>query len=54
MTFQETLTHYVNAGFPALWIQTHEELRAMAAIEAVAASLKPPRPVWTWAITKRL
>jgi len=52
MAFRETLTHYVNAGFPALWVQSHEETRAIQDIVAVAKTLKPPRPVWTWAITE--
>lgn len=33
---QPTFKQYLNAGYPALWVQTHEEARAISALKAEA------------------
>lgn len=44
------VTHYLKAGFPALYIQSHEEERVVEQINAAALSIK--RQVYLWTVTK--
>lgn len=50
--FSETITHYLRAGFPALYVQTYEERRAIEAIRKAAKHEKLQRPVHLWSITR--
>ena len=48
--FAERFSDYVNAGFPVLWIHSHEEERVEREIAALAPALK--RSVWKWTVTR--
>ena len=47
MGFRESLTSYVRASYPALWVQTYEEVRAQSDIQGVAFSLDIPVHIWS-------
>jgi len=46
MNFQQRITNYTNAAFPAIAVETTEEPRVMADLYAVAAATG--RYLWTW------
>lgn len=49
MNFQDTITSYLRAAFPILYVQTHEELRVEAELHTVAEHRT--RPLWRWSLT---
>ena len=44
------IQNYLKAGFPAIYVQTHEEDRAVEQIEEAAKAIK--RVVYTWTVTR--
>src|SRR6266478_4139107 len=50
MQFRESLAHYVAAGFPALYVTTHEEMRAEK--EIAEAAKENERGLFVWSLTK--
>ena len=48
MTFADTLTEAFKARLPLLYIETGEEVRAIAAISDAAETQRHPRALWTW------
>lgn len=51
-SFSDTIANYLRAGFPALYVQTYEERRALDEIKEAAAHEKLKRPVYTWSVTR--
>ena len=52
--FEEKLANLINAGFPYVYIPSHEEERVVSTVSRVAAGQKLvriPRKVFTWAQT---
>lgn len=54
MPFQEKLINYVSAAYPALWVQTHEELRLMTDIHGAMRRYSPCSRVYEWDIHRGL
>ena len=48
MTFADTLDEAFKARLPLLYIETGEEVRAIAAVTDSAQAQRNPRGVWTW------
>jgi ATP-dependent 26S proteasome regulatory subunit len=48
MAFAHTLAQALKARIPVLYIESYEEARVHAEVLKCAASLRKPRPVWTW------
>lgn len=51
-TLRDVIAGYLQAGFPALYITTHEELRAEQEIIAACTIGKNDRGAFTWSITR--
>ncbi|MEV0902135.1 AAA family ATPase [Actinoplanes sp. NPDC049802] len=52
--FPETFAQLLKARFPVLYLETHEEQRALHKIALIAGNadlVRVPRPVWSWTIT---
>ncbi|GIF75082.1 AAA family ATPase [Asanoa siamensis] len=55
--FRTTLAQLLKARFPIVSIESHEELRVLFEVRAVAGDadlVRKPRPVWTWSLTDGL
>ncbi|MEV4619388.1 AAA family ATPase [Asanoa sp. NPDC049573] len=55
--FRTTLAQLLKARFPILSIESHEELRVLFEVRAVAGDaprVRTPRAVWTWSLTDGL
>jgi AAA+ superfamily predicted ATPase len=55
--FRTTLAQLLKARFPIVAIESHEELRALFEVRAVAGDadlVRTPRAVWTWSLTDGL
>ncbi|MEV0719888.1 AAA family ATPase [Asanoa sp. NPDC050611] len=55
--FRTTLAQLLKARFPIVSIESHEELRALFEVRAVAGDadlVRTPRAVWTWSLTDGL
>lgn len=57
MTTKEKLTGYIRAGYPAVWMQTHEEGRSEKIIKDVAQAIgeipgQEAMPVYGWSLTR--
>ncbi len=55
--FRTTLAQLLKARFPIMAIESHEELRVLFEVRAVAGDpglVRTPRPVWTWSLTDGL
>lgn len=52
--FRETLTQMLRAGFPLVYVQTFEEQRALAQVDAARLAMKNPRALWLWSATDGL
>ncbi|MBO3739323.1 AAA family ATPase [Actinoplanes flavus] len=53
-SFPETFAQLLKARFPVLYLETHEEQRALHKISLIAGNpelVRVPRPVWSWTIT---
>jgi AAA+ superfamily predicted ATPase len=56
-SFRTTLAQLLKARFPIVGIESHEELRVLFEVRAVAgdpAQVRIPRAVWTWSLTDGL
>ncbi len=50
MAFRDKITSYIQAGFGALWVVTHEEERAEKELQAAATDEK--LSFWRWSVTQ--
>ncbi|WP_307828457.1 AAA family ATPase [Antrihabitans sp. YC2-6] len=53
-SFRHTLTQLLQARFPLIYVESHEEQRVLAEIDAVRSALKTPRSMWLWSATQGL
>jgi AAA+ superfamily predicted ATPase len=52
MNITDRLSTLLRAGYPLLWLVTHEEQRALRTVEEAAASVPQPRSVAVWTVTR--
>ena len=52
MDITARLSTLLRAGYPLLWLVTHEEQRALRTIEEAATSVPQPRSVALWIVTR--
>jgi len=50
MSLKMDVQHYISAGFPALYVTTHEEMRAESEIREAAKAID--RSLWIWSSTR--
>ncbi|MEV4539468.1 AAA family ATPase [Asanoa sp. NPDC049518] len=56
-SFRTTLAQLLKARFPIIAVESHEELRVLFEVRAVAGdagAVRTPRAVWTWSLTDGL